>query len=870
MTKNDTPLYLYQERVYQAIRAGKNVILQAPTGSGKTRAALIAFLENLAKEGNCLPYTCRYAVPLRVLANQFEREYRDQAKKIDRARATLLEQTYRARGIPPVAIQTGEQPDDPQLEAMITFCTIDQLLASALAVPYSLGRKKANLNVAGVLGSYLVLDEFHLYPLGKELHGARGTIVQILCLLKETTRFVLMTATFSTKLLKELATLLDAVVIKVEDEGELALIAQGRTRTFWRKDDEMDAAGILDEHRSRPGASATLVVCNTVKRARKMYLKLRLAEAEGTRVILLHSRFRQADRAKLTAEMEEALGPNNWDKKMGAYQGPDIIVVATQVVEVGLNISVHVLHTEIAPASSLIQRAGRCARFACQQGIIRVYQLPLEADGKRVSALPYDQGLCDRTYEELGGEAFQGQMVDFSQEQMLIDAIHAEEDQKFLAYLERYRGITRQKIFQTMKDHARDLVPDLIRNVTQVQVLVHDNPNSAITESPWEWESFGIHPGSLSSPRVWDALVKRAEELRLDVICWSAEPAKIGSESEDLDNRERPVYQWKPVSSSKEFAGALWIAFPPELASYDARLGFVLLDDLEEAKVLGDSNYRSVHIKKDRDAAQEDPGEEAKDEEKRGWKKKVFGAKEQSYQQHIEGLVRAYDSQIRVNMSYMARKLELALGVPDGTVEQATRLAIACHDLGKLDQTWQQWALEWQEVVYPYGHQGLPYPRPDTSYCFAKTDYDRDLLRMFEKQVKTPRPNHACESVMLGRTLIGRSLGVSKEQPAMQRVLRAVCGAIAHHHTSRAHEYGATTLVPAARQAAAEALEIARREKAWSYDVEALAMSIKQGGTLSPDKHMTWPGDDSQAALLETWLYFLLVRTLRLADQRAG
>ena len=47
----------------------------------------------------------------------------------------------------------------------LTFCTIDQLLASFLAIPYGVGPNRANLNVAGVAGSYLVLDEFHLYPL---------------------------------------------------------------------------------------------------------------------------------------------------------------------------------------------------------------------------------------------------------------------------------------------------------------------------------------------------------------------------------------------------------------------------------------------------------------------------------------------------------------------------------------------------------------------------------------------------------------------------------------------------------------------------------------------------------------------------------
>ena len=373
-------LYPFQKRVFKHVMNGQSVILQAPTGSGKTRAALMPFQQNLARQGDALPLTCRYAVPMRVLANQFYREHEFLAREIDQAALTRLEDQYRHLKRNAVSVQTGEQPEDPQMEAALTFCTIDQLLASFLGIPYGLGFKRANLNVAGVLGSYLILDEFHLYPLlgeGKSVFGARTTALQMLRLLKATTPFILMTATFSTSLLQRLATLLGAEVVSVTDPQELAYIAQGRARTFWRSEEEMDAEAILAEHLQRPANKCTMVICNTVGRAQQRYQALRKAEAEHTRVILLHSRFTTADRRTLSEEIERELGPHNWNK--GVYQGRDIIVIATQVVEVGLNISVEVLHTENTPASSLIQRAGRCARFAHQQGRVWVYPLPLQA-----------------------------------------------------------------------------------------------------------------------------------------------------------------------------------------------------------------------------------------------------------------------------------------------------------------------------------------------------------------------------------------------------------------------------------------------------------------------------------------------------------
>src|SRR5713226_9095807 len=319
----------FQRSVFDYIMQGRSVILQAPTGAGKTKAALVPFLQNLARQGNALPHTCRYAVPMRVLANQFYREYQSIAENIDREASTRLVDTYRQIGREVISLQTGEQADDPQMESALTFCTIDQLLASFLAVPYGVGTNRANLNVGGIIGSYLVLDEFHLYPLlreGKSVFGARTTAIQMLRLLKSITPFVLMTATFSTSLLNQLKELLNAEIVTVSDPAELREIAQERARTFWRSQASMNAEAILEGHQQREHNRCTLIVCNTVLRAQKLFLQLKKAEAQGTHVVLLHSRFSTQDRKRLSEEVEQELGPKNWQN--GTYLGRDIIVIA--------------------------------------------------------------------------------------------------------------------------------------------------------------------------------------------------------------------------------------------------------------------------------------------------------------------------------------------------------------------------------------------------------------------------------------------------------------------------------------------------------------------------------------------------------------
>jgi len=89
-----------------------------------------------------------------------------------------------------------------------------------------------------------------------------------------------------------------------------------------------------------------LVIANTVKQAQEIYQALQ--EDGDYQVHLLHSRFAFRDRWK----KEEQLGKTI----------PGTILVATQIVEVSLDISYDVLFTEVAPIDALVQRLGRVNR----------------------------------------------------------------------------------------------------------------------------------------------------------------------------------------------------------------------------------------------------------------------------------------------------------------------------------------------------------------------------------------------------------------------------------------------------------------------------------------------------------------------------
>ncbi len=852
----------FQEKVMQHLQAGRSVLLQAPTGAGKTRAALDPFLQNLAQQGDKFPRTCRYVVPMRVLANQFFHEYDAYVQRLDAYAQTRLAEMYRLIDRPIASVQTGEQREDSLFESALTFCTVDQLLASVLAIPYGVSNSMANINVGAILSSYLVFDEFHLYPLGrdnKSVFGSRTTVLQLLRLLRPITPFVLMTATFSSSLLKKLAELLGAEIVDVTD-NELVKIAQGRTRTFLRSERPMDAEVILTDHQQHENR-CTLIVCNTVLRAQTLYLALKHAEAQGTRVVLLHSRFTKDDRRQLSKEVEQALGPAQW--KNGRYTGPDIIVIATQVVEVGLNISVEVLHTENAPASSLVQRAGRCARFAHQQGRVIIYPLAPHEDGRVASTAPYDKPICDYTWHALA--PFDHQVVGFREEQQLIDAVHTEEDTNLLAHYEENEHLILDDIFECLRDNERGKASKLIRDVSQVQVLIHDDPDGAITRDPWQWESFGLRPTTFNKKGRWDwmqaQVQQHASAWEDSWACKQLIPHQEAEELQDgadgLDNRQQMHirYTWDPVNNPAQLRSALLIALPSEVATYDPSLGFLFRDDFPD--YVPEHSYQSRYTQKHSD-------------------KTYAPSKVTSYHEHIAGLSSAYYANLQRHLAYVSHTLEHEMGLPTGMVEQAILLAIGCHDLGKLDNTWQQWAIAWQTLRYERYKQ--PYELPPPDYCFAKTDYDRDRKKdehKWQHDVKPKRPHHSCESVAIGRPLIRASLGINKTEGIERMpVLRAICGAIARHHTSQASKYEPATLSPHAIQAADDALKAIALQTQWNYDVSRLKSTVEKGDDLAPANGKssltipTW--QEGRSSELETWLYFVIVHALRLADQRAS
>ncbi len=103
---------------------------------------------------------------------------------------------------------------------------------------------------------------------------------------------------------------------------------------------------VLDQHDTQ---SQTLVIVNRVERAQELFCLLRKQRPNQPN-LLIHARFRARERREQALQLRQ--------KSVA-----DRIIVATQAIEAGVDISSRTLVTELAPWASMVQRFGRCNRY---------------------------------------------------------------------------------------------------------------------------------------------------------------------------------------------------------------------------------------------------------------------------------------------------------------------------------------------------------------------------------------------------------------------------------------------------------------------------------------------------------------------------
>lgn len=351
---------------FMKMNRDKNLIVIAPTGSGKTEASLLWM--NGEKSFYTLPLkVSSNAIYLRIKENY---EYKDVALLHSDAMAVYLREYNGNEDI-------GEKYErSKMLSQPLTVCTVDQLFRF---VYRALGTE---IFAATLKYSKLVLDEIQAYE-----PRVIATIIYGLKMIQEMGgKFAIITATFPPvlKYFMEQYGLVEGKQYIFKDfTGKEYQVEKYPRHKVEIRHSEMN----LDEIRLRGKNRKVLVICNTVSKAQKLYKKL-----EGENVWLLHSKYIRRDRAFLERKI------------MGfSESGESGIWITTQIVEASLDINFDILYTEMCTADSLLQRMGRCnrkGRYCPNEANIVVFDNRNGvSEGKRRSV--YEDKLYDRSLELL-------------------------------------------------------------------------------------------------------------------------------------------------------------------------------------------------------------------------------------------------------------------------------------------------------------------------------------------------------------------------------------------------------------------------------------------------------------------------------------
>jgi CRISPR-associated endonuclease/helicase Cas3 len=344
--------------------------LSVPTGLGKTAAAILSWLWRRRHAGPqvvaATPRRLVFSLPVRTLVEQTAREVATWLANLDLTDAVGV---YTLMG-GAVADGWDGAPDGDA----VLIGTQDQLLSRALNRGYAMSRFRWPIHFAWLNNDALwVFDEVQLMGVGAstgaQLQGLRDALGT-----HRPTATLWMTATPSPGRLRTVDGrwplrphgLTDAdrahpvAAQRLGAQKRLVVVpAEGKHESARWPTKIVEQ--VLAHHQD---GGRTLVVVNQVQRAQAVFELLRKRKVPTA---LLHSRFRAADRAAT-----QALALDR------AFQG---VIVATQAIEAGVDLSCSTLITEAAPWSSFVQRVGRCNRYG-EHAEATVVWMALPADDK--------------------------------------------------------------------------------------------------------------------------------------------------------------------------------------------------------------------------------------------------------------------------------------------------------------------------------------------------------------------------------------------------------------------------------------------------------------------------------------------------------
>jgi len=451
------------------------MILEAPTGIGKTEAALyLADKWMQSSEGRGL----YVAMPTQATSNQmFGRvvEYLGNRYPHELINVHLAHSQARwSKYLQDIRLaQIGEE-ESGRIAAMTWFSsnrkrtllapfavgTVDQALMSVLQTRHFFVR------LFGLGHKVVIFDEVHAYDtymstlfqrLLSWLQAIGASVIVLTATLPAETRKELIAAYLGKKDITLPKASYPRLTYATPDETYVFPLPSPLERTLdieWIDKEPETIAQYLNRELQNGGCAA--VICNTVKRAQEVYRAIKGAcIVDDDNLILFHASFPIAWRNEIE---EKVLDHFSKDGK----RPEKAIVVATQVIEQSLDLDFDLMVTDLAPVDLILQRAGRLHRHADNPRSERLSspRLAITSPDLR-DGLPecgsdkyvYDEYFLLRTYLTLKGiDQLQviGQTID------LIETVYGEQkaqtDEKMIKVLHKAQDEMRA---QRGKDSAK-------------------------------------------------------------------------------------------------------------------------------------------------------------------------------------------------------------------------------------------------------------------------------------------------------------------------------------------------------------------------------------------------------------------------------
>lgn len=419
-----------------------NIVMVAPTGSGKTEAALLWIY---GEKGF-------YTLPLKVSSNAIYKRIRENYQYEDVALLHADSLSSYLKKDEDLEESYKKYEKARRLSYPLTVCTVDQLFRF---VYKALGTE---IFAATLKYSKIVIDEIQSY--------SPRVVAALIFGLSEIKRmggkFAIITATFPPVLqhfMKKSGLIKDKDYVWHDFASDVESIRH-RLKIVDRDFDIEEITGAAKEKK-------VLVICNTVSKAQDVYRKLK---ENGLEPGLLHSRFIREHRSILEKKIME----------FSADESAIGVWVTTQIVEASLDIDFDILYTEMCTADSLLQRMGRCNRAGKKDTAIPNILIYNNDSGK---GSVYDKDIYKRSVNLLKEK--DGELFSESDKIAYINAVYDVEQIKRTEYFKQIeKNIDKFKSLWPAEYEAKDAQTEFraIRSITIMPDVIYNQNLEEIEE----------------------------------------------------------------------------------------------------------------------------------------------------------------------------------------------------------------------------------------------------------------------------------------------------------------------------------------------------------------------------------------------------